>query len=172
MPSSRSRTGTAVRNGHPPSHGASPATAGGANTGSTKSNAKGQVVSHPVLVDPARENRVRKIFKLIESEPACSIHDLATRCNLSHSHLQHLFKQQTGIRLGHLMLEQRLLKAARLLENSTLSVKEIAFQVGYEHASSFIRAFARRFALAPRSYRQQKQPQEMLTADLSDGTKC
>jgi transcriptional regulator GlxA family with amidase domain len=102
-----------------------------------------------------QENRVRKILRLIESEPAHSIHDLAEIFNLSHSHLQHLFKQQTGVQLGHLLMEQRLLKAAHLLERSTMSVKEIGYAVGYEHASSFIRAFERRFGLAPRSYRRQ-----------------
>lgn len=104
----------------------------------------------------AQENRIRRIIQLIESEPACTIHDLAEKFNLSHSHLQHLFKQHTGIQLGHLLTEQRLLKAAQLLENSSMCVKEIAYLVGYEHTSSFIRAFERRFAQAPRRYRIQK----------------
>lgn len=110
-----------------------------------------------VLVDipPLQESRIRKILKLIESDPAHSIQDLAALCNLSHSHLQHLFKKQTGVQLGHLLLEHRLLKAAQLLENSNMSVKEIAFTVGYEHTSSFIRAFDRRFSITPRSYREQ-----------------
>lgn len=104
----------------------------------------------------AQENRIRRIIQLIESEPACTIHDLAEKFNLSHSHLQHLFKQHTGIQLGHLLTEQRLLKAAQLLENSSMCVKEIGYLVGYEHTSSFIRAFERRFAQAPRRYRIQK----------------
>lgn len=103
-----------------------------------------------------QENRIRRIIQLIESEPACTIHDLAEKFNLSHSHLQHLFKQHTGIQLGHLLTEQRLLKAAQLLENSSMCVKEIGYLVGYEHTSSFIRAFERRFAQAPRRYRIQK----------------
>ena len=105
----------------------------------------------------AQETRVRSVLKLIESAPECSIHELAQHLKLSHSHLQHLFKQHTGIQLGHLLTEQRLLKAAQLLENSSLSVKEIAYTVGYEHTSSFIRAFERRFRQAPRRYRMQKR---------------
>ncbi len=101
------------------------------------------------------ETRIRKVLKLIESEPACTIQELADECNLSQSHLQHLFKQHTGVQLGHLLLESRLIKAAHLLENSSMSVKEIAFAVGYEHTSSFIRAFERRFSIAPRGYRKQ-----------------
>lgn len=109
----------------------------------------------PVDIPAFQESRIRKILKLIESDPAHNIQDLAALCNLSHSHLQHLFKKQTGVQLGHLLLEQRLLKAAQLLENSNMSVKEIAFTVGYGHTSSFIRAFERRFSIAPRGYREQ-----------------
>ena len=72
-----------------------------------------------------------------------------------------MFKQQTGARLGHWLTDQRLKRAAHLLAHSSMSVKEIAYTVGYEHTSSFIRAFERRFAQAPRYYRQQ-----------SDGIKC
>lgn len=103
----------------------------------------------------SQEIRIRKILKLIESQPARSIQELAEECNLSQSHLQHLFKHHTGLQLGQLLLESRLVKAAQLLESTNLSVKEIAFAVGYEHPSSFIRAFERRFSIAPRSYRQQ-----------------
>ena len=134
------------------SNGAAPGAANGSNANQIMPERGGAAAL--AIVAP-QENRIRKILRLIESEPAHSIHDLAEMFNLSHSHLQHLFKQQTGVQLGHLLLERRLLKAAYLLEFSSMSVKEIAYAVGYEHASSFIRAFERRFGLAPRSYRLQ-----------------
>jgi two-component system response regulator YesN len=64
-----------------------------------------------------------------------------------------LFKQQTGLRLGHLLAEQRLRNAAHLLKSTNMRIKEIACAVGYEHASSFIRAFERYFNEAPQAYR-------------------
>lgn len=91
---------------------------------------------------------------MIESGPAHKIHDLALECNLSHSHLQHLFKQHTGLGLGRLLTEQRMQRAADLLQKTDLSIKEIAYTVGYEHTSSFIRAFERHFRQPPRGYRQ------------------
>ncbi len=172
MSSLRSRTGSAVRfDRSPASNGVAPASANGANGRDKNARVERPELSRVPPV-PVQEHRVRKILMLIESQPARSIHELAAQFNLSHSHLQHLFKQHTGSRLGHVMLEQRLLKAADLLENSTMSVKEIAYAVGYEHTSSFIRAFERRFAQAPRSYRQHKQPQEMLIPNSRRGTKC
>jgi transcriptional regulator GlxA family with amidase domain len=150
----RSRAGSAARfEIHVASNGSSPAVMNEAN--STNGIARRDPLQSPAIVVSTQEVRIRKVLKLIESEPARSIEELAAQCNLSHSHLQHLFKQHTGVQLGHLLLEQRLLKAACLLENSNMSVKEIACAVGYEHTSSFIRAFERRFGIAPRTYRTQ-----------------
>jgi len=144
-----SRTGTAHNN-----NVSAPASLNG--TDGIQGTGNGKVLSlRPPGQIASQEVRVRRILRLIESEPARTIQELAEECNLSQSHLQHLFKQHTGMQLGQLLLESRLVKAAQLLEYSNMSVKEIAFAVGYEHTSSFIRAFERRFSMAPRSYRQQ-----------------
>jgi len=108
-----------------------------------------------MLMGLVEEDRIRKILETIESTPRCTMDDLAEQFKLSHSHLQHLVKEETGVGLGHLLAEQRLTRAAELLSSSNLSVKEIADTVGYEHASSFIRAFERRFTQPPRVYRRQ-----------------
>jgi AraC-like DNA-binding protein len=49
------------------------------------------------------------------------------------------------------------LSPAYLLSNSYLSIKEITHAIGYEHTSSFIRAFERRFLQAPARYRKQNK---------------
>ncbi len=103
--------------------------------------------------DWLQQERVTKILETIESGRPCSVRGLAGEFNLSKSHLLHLFKRQTGVRLGHLLVEQKLERAAHLLKSSNLRIKEIACAVGYEHTSSFIRAFERRFTEAPRAYR-------------------
>jgi len=41
-------------------------------------------------------------------------------------------------------------KARRLLSSSYMSIKEITHAIGYEHTSSFIRAFERRLAHSDR----------------------
>ena len=107
------------------------------------------------LTSTMLEGRVGKILRMVESGTTFTIRDLALEFNLSPSYLQRLFKHQTGVCMGEWISEQRLQRAAHLLTNSYLSVKEIAHNVGYEHASSFIRAFERRFAQAPARYRKQ-----------------
>jgi AraC-like DNA-binding protein len=101
------------------------------------------------------EVRVQKILRMVESDTTFTIRDLALEFHLSPSYLQHLFKNHTGVSMGEWLNEQRLQRAAHLLANSYMSVKEIAHTVGYEHASSFIRAFERRFAQPPARFRKQ-----------------
>ncbi len=113
------------------------------------------------LTSTMLEGRVGKILRMVESGTTFTIRDLALEFNLSPSYLQRLFKHQTGVCMGEWINEQRLQRAAHLLANSYMSVKEIAHTIGYEHASSFIRAFERRFTQAPARYRKQ-----------TDCTKC
>jgi transcriptional regulator GlxA family with amidase domain len=101
------------------------------------------------------EKRLSKVLRLINSQPACSVSDLALEVQISPAHLQRLFKQKTGLHVRDLIGEQRLQKAAHLLSSSGLRIKEIAHAVGYEHHSSFVRAFQRRFAQSPKFYREQ-----------------
>ena len=100
-------------------------------------------------------------LQMIQAQPLRRIDDLAREFNLSHSHLEHLFKQQTGVSLGQLLTENKLHRAAHLLAHTNMRIKEIAHNVGYEHTSSFIRAFERHFFQAPRLYR--KAPTDLRT---------
>ena len=102
------------------------------------------------------DERVRKILRMVERGTTFTIRELANEFHLTPSYLQRLFKQQTGVSMGVWLNEQRLQKAASLLSNSYMSVKEVAYTIGYEHASSFIRAFERRFTQAPARYRKQR----------------
>ena len=103
----------------------------------------------------AREVRVRRVLGIIEMEPSHSVRELAVEVRLSPSHLQRLFKQQIGMRLSELIAELKLQRAATLLAIGDKPIKQIAHEVGYEHQSSFVRAFQRRFACAPRFFRRE-----------------
>ncbi len=106
------------------------------------------------LIPVVEDCRLRKVLQMIASNSQQNIQELAQECNLSESHLQHLFKESTGLGLGRMLADQRMQRAAKLLGQTNLSIKEIAWTVGYEHTSSFTRAFERYFREAPRSFRQ------------------
>jgi transcriptional regulator GlxA family with amidase domain len=105
-------------------------------------------------VSEVRDRRIRAVLTLIQNERAHSVGELAFKVHLSRNQLQRLFKRHTGAFIGNFLVEQRLQRAAHLLSLSDLSIKEIAYRVGYEHHSSFTRAFANRFAQSPKDYRQ------------------
>jgi AraC-like DNA-binding protein len=114
-------------------------------------------VSLLLLRDNSLERRVLKILDMVETGNTFGIRDLAAEFRLSPAYLQRLFKNETGICMGEWLSEQRLQRAAYLLSNSYLSIKEITHTIGYEHTSSFIRAFERRFQQAPARYRKQNK---------------
>jgi AraC-like DNA-binding protein len=114
-------------------------------------------VSLLLLRDNSLERRVLKILDMVETGNTFAIRDLAAEFRLSPAYLQRLFKNETGICMGEWLSEQRLQRAAHLLSNSYLSIKEITHAIGYEHTSSFIRAFERRFHQAPARYRKQNK---------------
>jgi|SRR5215471_1956303 len=133
---------------------------------------KKHAVNLDMLAPLIPEGRLRRILRVIESEPPLHVRDLAAGCRLSQSHLQHLFKRHTGIRLGHLLNQQRLERAADLLAHSDMSIKEVACAVGYEHTSSFSRAFLRWFETAPSQYRRENgHDTRQLGSSLGNGTR-
>lgn len=133
------------------------------SNGAATTNGAARVIrlNTPVLL--VQEGRLRKILQKIESDLPRTIQHLAVECNLSQSHLQHLFKQGTGRGLGQLLTEKRMQRAADLLAETDKSIKEIACLVGYEHTSSFTRAFERYFQQSPRCYRQTQGLNKILT---------
>ena len=102
----------------------------------------------------ATDRRLIKLIRLAESQPHYGVKDLAAAINLSPSRVEDMFKRETGWQIGQYLLTLRLGKAARLLESTEMRVKEITFAVGYEHPSSFVRAFRRTYATSPGGYRK------------------
>ena len=101
--------------------------------------------------------RIRKVLESLEDDPATSVQELATRVNLSSSRLGHLFKIQMGVDLSHFLVNERLDKAAELLRQTDLSIKEIAVRVGYHHSSSFDRGFQNKFGVPPADFRRRNR---------------
>ena len=130
------------------------------NGGSSYTRMERTIERPAALTRVVHERRLRKVLELMESRPSHSVSQLALEVHLSPAHLQRLFKHETGVNVGDVLVEHRLQRAALLLSSSDLSIKDIAHRVGYEHHSSFVRAFERRFLVAPRDYRAQSYEAE------------
>jgi transcriptional regulator GlxA family with amidase domain len=81
------------------------------------------------------------------------VSDMARRVNLSRSRLTHLFRSEVGCSPGRYLREARLDRARHLVEESSLSIKEIMARVGFNDPSHFTRDFSRRHGASPRRIR-------------------
>ena len=81
--------------------------------------------------------------------------DYAGAVGVSHTHLNRLCRQVLG-RSALAVIEERIaLEARRLLLFSTLSIKQIGAELGYEDPGYFSRFITRMFGLAPAALREQ-----------------
>ncbi|HKV93394.1 MAG TPA: AraC family transcriptional regulator [Candidatus Angelobacter sp.] len=101
--------------------------------------------------------RIRQVLESVEDDPSRTILELAHSVGLSSSRLGHLFRLQVGIDLNSFVRNARLEKAAKLLQGTELSIKEIAAKVGYHHTSSFDRGFEKKFRATPADYRRKRR---------------
>ena len=70
-----------------------------------------------------------------------------------------LIKRRTGRTFRDLLQEKRLSQACYLLENTHLTISDIAALIGYSNNSFFHRLFRRRYGVSPREYRLQAASQ-------------
>ena len=82
-----------------------------------------------------------------------SLTEFAQSVNLSVWRLCHIFKSDVGMPPIRYLRLLRMERAKFLLESSFLSVKEIAFQVGLNDESHFVRDFKSTYGYSPALYR-------------------
>ncbi len=82
-----------------------------------------------------------------------SLEHLASACYMAPDAFESRFLQEHGIRVSDYLQEYRLEKAADLLLDTRLNVREVAVLVGYDDAAEFSRAFCQRFDCAPDRWR-------------------
>ena len=82
-----------------------------------------------------------------------SLAEFAQSVNLSVWRLCHIFKSDVGMPPIRYLRLLRMERAKNLLESSFLSVKEIAYQVGLNDESHFVRDFKSTYGYSPAHYR-------------------
>jgi AraC family transcriptional regulator len=101
------------------------------------------------------ERRVAEVVRYIEetfAEPH-SLLDLASLTGLSPYHFLRVFRRIAGVSPHQMLLRLRLRAAALKLRTTPEPVTDIAYAVGFEDLSNFIRTFRTEFGTAPSRYR-------------------
>ena len=101
------------------------------------------------------DKRVEKIIAMMREDVRgeLSLGEFAQSVNLSVWRLCHIFKSDVGMPPIRYLRLLRMERAKDLLESSFLSVKEIAYQVGLNDESHFVRDFKSTYGFSPASYR-------------------
>ena len=83
------------------------------------------------------------------TNPNLSAEMLAKRMNLSIRHMNRIVSGFYGVTFYQLLTEIRMEAAKELLLKGTMTVKEVALEVGYESSTGFFVAFKKRYGITP-----------------------
>jgi AraC family transcriptional regulator len=78
----------------------------------------------------------------------------AGEARLSSYHFLRIFTRVLGVTPHQYLVRSRLRRAARLLAETTISITDVAFDVGFGDLSNFVRTFHRAAGVSPRGFRR------------------
>ncbi|MDO9553750.1 AraC family transcriptional regulator [Rhodonellum sp.] len=96
-------------------------------------------------------------FILAESQRNIALHEVAEVANMSKEAFCRFFKERTGKTFTEFLNQLRIHKACHHLQESDLSVSQIAYQTGFQNLSNFNRAFKKYTHHTPKAFRKQVQ---------------
>jgi AraC-like DNA-binding protein len=101
-------------------------------------------------------NMVAKTMEYIGSHymENISVSTVASHLNISTSHLSRLFKQWTACPPYEFIVLTRITRAKQMLCTTSLSIKEIAYAVGYNSEVNFITSFTAKVGASPGNFRK------------------
>ncbi|ASS67322.1 MULTISPECIES: AraC family transcriptional regulator [unclassified Paenibacillus] len=99
-----------------------------------------------------------KIKHFVEANATASftLDEAAAHAGISKTRAVHLFKQQIGCSIMQYAQQVRLAMALRLMDNSQLTLEQIADESGFGTYTYFHRVFRERYGLSPGSYRKRE----------------
>ena len=83
--------------------------------------------------------------------------EIASKLCLSYSSFRKTFKEYTGFSPARFINEVRMSKAKEMLTNTSMSIKEVAYHVGYNNHDYFFTAFKHMTGQTPAEYRNMTQ---------------
>ncbi|WGE78730.1 GlxA family transcriptional regulator [Actinobacillus equuli] len=114
-----------------------------------------QFIEQPVPRKTPDEN-INKLLDGIRKnlQAVYFIDEIANRLSMSRSTFTRHFRKATGQSFAQWLIDTRLQKARDLLESTTLSIEQIAEQIGFQRAVSFRQHFKQRFHVSPNEWRK------------------
>ena len=125
----------------------------GDTTAAQRSRATTEMTPSEIQLSP----RVAAVLAYIaeaHSRSSCRLSEISAQLHVSRSYLSRLVLRETGLSYNKHLQLARMNTAARLLQSTHLSVKDISSSTGYEHVPSFDRQFRNHFKMTPGEFRR------------------
>ncbi len=111
----------------------------------------------PFLITDQDEEIMAKVIRVIEENidnNEFSIEDLASKIGLNRTTLFYKIKSLTGLSPVEFVRDTRLKRAAQLIKDSQLLIKEIAYMTGFQDLKYFGKCFKNKYEMTPIEYRK------------------
>ena len=108
----------------------------------------------PTFTQKADVQRFALLQYIQENFASVTLDQVAAKFHYTPEYTSRLIKSTTGRSFTQILQQIRLEKAQVLLQNTNLSVANIANQVGYETTEYFIRLFKKQMHMTPTEYRR------------------
>lgn len=107
-----------------------------------------------------RDERIESVCFYLRQNPSgrFSLDELAKSAGLSKKYFSRMFRKQVGVSPMEYQLKVRMNFAGFLLEDTGRTIKQIAFDTGYDDQYTFSRQFKKVFNVSPSIYRKIRQP--------------
>ncbi len=98
--------------------------------------------------------KIKEYIGLNYKNPELCVSGISALFHFSPNYLNDIFKNQAEMSIPKYIINVRMNKARTLLITTKMSIKDIAFAVGYEKANYFPRIFKKQFNVSPLEYRK------------------
>ncbi len=115
------------------------------------------VITSPTPAEQRETDFIKKIEAIIIDQldnAAFSVPQLAESCQMSQTQAYRKIKAITNKTPSQFIRLIRLKKGKTLLENSNLTISEIAYEIGFTDPNYFSRTFQQEFGVSPRDFRK------------------
>lgn len=117
-------------------------------------NKKTVVPYAPVMIE------VEKKLNLVLHEKLPNLKAIAKEFSMSESTLKRQFRQVYGKAIYEYYLFKKMELAKKMLSEKSMTISQVAYSLGYEKASPFIRMFKKQYGMSPGTYRVSKELEE------------
>jgi AraC-like DNA-binding protein len=110
--------------------------------------------NQPAMLKRTDVGNAQRAYQMLQGslrKPPC-LADLAEELSTTEKRLNQTFRELYSDTVFEVLRGLRLEKAKKLLESTDMAIKEVAWEVGYNHSTNFSTAFNQKFGVPPAEY--------------------